>query len=284
MFWPPLVMVFSIRPDQNVIGVQIFVEQPERLERLGKIVLVLPKKQRTCVKSEMFNSSLGESSIKTRTRRLADWVVICILSAVLAGCQSHYEWHQKLTVVVDTPDGPVSGSSVIEVRARFGQLPMSDVEVWYSVIGEATVVEVVPGRYLFALLNGSEEQYYRAVREQFQGVHRGEWLKRIPAMKGVVRLLKNNYPLLVTFDDFNDPKSVRKVSPRNLPVIFGPGIRIEEITLEITDVSVAVDQINSVLPWINNLGDNMLDSKRYRDSTSDENLANNLTQDAFIRR
>ncbi len=166
-----------------------------------------------------------------------------LLLLVVAGCQSHYEWHQKLTVVVDTPDGQVSGSSVIEVKARFGQLPLSDKEVWYSVVGEATVVEVAPGRYLFALLGGSEERYYRAVREQFEHVGRGDWLKRIPKMKRVVRLRPNNYPLLVTFRDIDDPKSVREVDPKNLSATFGPGVRLQSITIEVTDEPITPNRL-----------------------------------------
>ena len=161
---------------------------------------------------------------------------------------------------------------------------MSDVEVWYSVIGEATVVEVAPGRYLFALLDGSEERYYGAVREQLQGMRRGEWLKRIPTMKGIVTLKQKNYPLLVTLGNLNDPESVRKVDPRSLQATFGSEIHLKEITLEITNESITIGHVEALLSWISDLGGNMLDGKRYTDSTADENLANNLTEDAFIRR
>ena len=190
-----------------------------------------------------------EVEIEKLTRRAAIGVFSLVLLG-LTGCQSHYEWHQKLTMVVDTPDGPVSGSSVIEVRARFGKLPLSDLEVWYTVIGEATVVEVAPGRYLFALLGGSQHRYYRAVREQFQGMPRGEWLKRIPQMEGVVTLKPDNYPQLVTFGDLDDPKSVRSADPKNLGATFGPGYRFNKITLEITGERVTKRRIEHVLQWL----------------------------------
>ena len=124
-----------------------------------------------------------------RGARLA---VFAVAAVGLAGCQDKYEWHQKLTVVVSTPSGKVSGSSVIAINARYGQVPLSDIEVWYDVTGEATVVEVAPGRYLFALLEGTEERLYRSIREQSEYRSRGDWLKIIPALKDTVKINKKD--------------------------------------------------------------------------------------------
>ena len=43
----------------------------------------------------------------------------------LSGCngQETYTWNQRMTVTVETPDGPVTGSSVIEIRAS--PIPLS---------------------------------------------------------------------------------------------------------------------------------------------------------------
>ncbi len=172
----------------------------------------------------------------------------------LSGCQDKHEWHQKLTVVVDTPSGEVSGSSVVEVTATFGQLPMTDREVWYSLRGEATVVEVAPGRYLFALLGDSNERYYRAVRDQFENMDRGDWLKRIPDAKGVVTLEPKIYPLLVTFRDVDNPKTVRKVDPADISAVLGTGNRLERITLEITDAAITNGKVVQILNWLRDPG------------------------------
>ena len=43
-----------------------------------------------------------------------------LVAMSLSGCQDRHEWHQKLTVVVDTPSGEVSGSSH-EVNGSCGQ-------------------------------------------------------------------------------------------------------------------------------------------------------------------
>jgi len=106
-------------------------------------------------------------------------LVLCLVA--LAGCRTEHHWRQKTTLTVETPAGPRSGSSVVEVTALFGKLPLTGNEVEYSFHGEATVVEIMPGRYLFALLGGSEERFYRAARDRFTGMHRRdrpEWEPR----------------------------------------------------------------------------------------------------------
>ncbi len=170
--------------------------------------------------------------LSVRKARLA---VFMAAAVGLAGCQDKYEWHQKLTVVVDTPSGRVSGSSVIAINATFGQVPLTEKEVWYRVTGEATVVEVAPGRYLFALLDDSEERYHRAVHDRLKNMKRGEWLKSIPNMEGVITLKPRDYPLLVTFANINNPKSVRRINPIDLAASFGKGYKLNRITLEIAN-------------------------------------------------
>ena len=186
--------------------------------------------------------------LSVRKARLAVFMAAAVL---LAGCQDKHEWHQKLTVVVDTPSGKVSGSSVIAIEATFGQVPMSDREVWYRVTGEATAVEIAPGRYLFALLGGSEERYYRAVRDRQKNVSRGEWLKRIPQMKEVVTLQPDGYPKLITFEDIDSPSSAREVNANTVSKVFGVGYKLDRITIEIVDDPITTGVITSLLPWLN---------------------------------
>lgn len=70
-----------------------------------------------------------------------------------------YTWHQRLTVIVDTPAGQAQGAAVTAVRVTDYHgainLPNGGHGSW-EMWGEAVVVEVLPGRYLFALLNGGD--------------------------------------------------------------------------------------------------------------------------------
>lgn len=145
-------------------------------------------------------------------------VAFVITALLLAGCTGEsWSWHQKLTIIVATPDGDKSGSSVVEVSWS----EVNSVHVYpggYS--GEASVVDLGGGRYLFALLG--EQTKYLAF-ESFNGGP-GINEKIFAAMakfRGVKPVQRNDYPLMVTFDDINDPKSVKKVDPDNLDAAFG---------------------------------------------------------------
>ena len=136
-------------------------------------------------------------------------------------------WHQRLTVVVQTPSGEVRGASVTEVSGRDDdgllQLPQSD-GVKTSVRGEAVVVEVAPGRYLFALLDGANAWATQA----FDLDDQPDPLDRTnSAAMAKLRSLpldtpgNPDMPLLVTFDDVTKPETVRRVDPDDLDVAFG---------------------------------------------------------------
>lgn len=73
---------------------------------------------------------------------------------VLFGGQT-VSWHQRLTITVETPSGEVSGAGVTAVKdvSWLGSLVIPGARgVHTTVTGEAVVIEVLPGRYLFALL------------------------------------------------------------------------------------------------------------------------------------
>jgi hypothetical protein len=196
-----------------------------------------------------------------RVGRVLSLLALSLL--VLAGCRDKHEWHQKLTVVVETPAGERSGAAVVEVRAAFGRIPLSGNEVEYHYTGEATVVEVAPGKYLFALLGGTEERFACSVGTAMNwgsgpwspgpgSKDRGEWLAEIPQMAGQppAPVPPRCLPMLVTFSDISDPKSVQRVDPEDLAASFGPGMRLKAVTLGVTEESVTEGQVEAVLGWL----------------------------------
>jgi hypothetical protein len=199
--------------------------------------------------------------------------VLCLLA--LTGCSDEHEWHEKLTLVVQTPAGEVSGSAVIKVVAAFNNIPVGN-EVAFGVLGEATVVEIAPGQYLFALL-GNGQLFPAAARDRFRGMSRKEWLYEIPKQTEGVSLLPNHLPMLVTFADVADSTSVKLVDPTNLAATFGPGVALTGAWLEITDEPVTEGQVGAVLGW---LCDYQTDYRRLSGSSStgidDNELSNNL--------
>lgn len=161
-------------------------------------------------------------------------------------------WHQRLTVTVETPNGEVSGSAVSKIRYTYYANPskMTGREVSYDLTGEATVVEVLPGRYLFALIDGSEERFATAAMDRFEGMTRGEWLRQIPRQTEPVTLTGDKTPMLVTFDDITKPETVRLADPDDLAGSFGPGVSLKAVTLEITDEPVTEGRLDALLGWL----------------------------------
>lgn len=213
--------------------------------------------------------------------------VLLALFLVLAACREDHSWHQKLTLVVETPTGPVSGSSVVEVRVGFYEdpPPLTSTEVVYGLTGEATVVEVAPGRYLFALMGNSEELFFYAAKDRFKGLTRGEWLRLIPDQTEPVTLTGDLIPMLVTFADITRPETVREVDPADLDATFGcdrdpPCYRIAAATLEITEEPVTGGKLRALLTWLGPHPESPVLSKI---EPTDFSFAAKLRQGSFIR-
>lgn len=79
------------------------------------------------------------------------------------------------------------------------------------------------------------------------------YFPKLSKLRASAPLVRERYPLLVTFDDINDPKSIKRVDPDDLVATFGPGYSLKSITLEITDEPVTTGELEKVLRWINEL-------------------------------
>lgn len=164
-----------------------------------------------------------------------------------------YSWRQKLTVTVDTPAGEVAGSSVTAVSWRKHWFDWDGMGWSYDLTGEAVVVEVSPGRFLFALLKWAGTTEYMgsvaaasiAGREGrvIDGTLFAEVEGRRDRAAGVIPVPEGQYPMLVTFGDVADPDSVKLVDPEDLAARFGPGVRLKAVTLEITEVAVTEGRV-----------------------------------------
>ena len=200
-------------------------------------------------------SSFGranEHSVRPRLLRNLIQLLILALAIPVSGCNPFpktWQWNQKLTIVVSTPEGVRVGSAVTEVRWQeensVGNYPGS-----YK--GEATVVDLGGGRYLFALL--SEETRYLALRTFSDALGDKAQISEVgfeamANMRGTREVPHEHYPLLVTFDDINDPATVKGVDPDDLAARFGPGVSLKRITLTLADEPVTEGVINT-LDWV----------------------------------
>jgi hypothetical protein len=215
-------------------------------------------------------------------RRFLTIMVVIMTAAGLVACGTQYLWHQKLTVAVETPDGVKTGSAVTRVSALWGRQLLSGNGVAFGVMGEATVVELPNGQYLFALLaiagcksDGviilpTEYVANEAFSEQLSGGKqlvaddtRSELFEKLQVFRGSRTLPRDQYPLLVTFTDINDPKSVKLVDPANLAATFGQGYQLKSIALEITDEDVTEGRIEKILGWLSQENPIFIDWKQY---------------------
>jgi hypothetical protein len=188
-------------------------------------------------------------------------IAIAFILPALSACERETSWNQRLTIVVETPTGEVSGSSVTKVvkTETSGSLVLPEARgVRSSVVGEAVVVEVTPGRYLFALLSGSGEEKRDATHWVYPAYNLGAAGSYSGAMSIVmsqvydtpVSLPPEGWPMMVMFADIADPTSVARVDPNDLAASFGEGVRLKAVTLEITRADVTEGVVDALLTWI----------------------------------
>ena len=182
--------------------------------------------------------------------------VFCL--SLLAGCASTGGWHQRLTVNVMTPDGLVSGESVMGVDFRNPPESLAAIDNFTTdEYGEAVVVDLGDGTYLFALLTGSPDGLSGQLREAYRDIYDahhtagfGRYIRKVKA-DGAPRVLPGHaYPMLVAFGDLSVPESVFEVPPGDLESVFGAGYSIESMMLEITWEPLTTGRVVSVLPWL----------------------------------
>ena len=179
---------------------------------------------------------------------------------------TNYTWHQRLTVIVDTPAGQVRGAAVTAVRVvqTVGALTLPQARGMHTYVnGEAAVVEVLPGRYLFALLTSEDTRPMgdagawaytafdltnRIAQGSMSSFQVTKTLSDEPR-DTPIPLPPQAMPLLVTFDDISDPTTVRLVDPTNLSASFGPGVSLAGVTLEITGADVTEGRVEAFAFW-----------------------------------
>jgi hypothetical protein len=176
---------------------------------------------------------------------------LALLLAGLVSCLIPYEWRDALALEVETPDGLKTGRAVVSlshtVETVIPGIPGGAVHT--SLRGEAAVVEVAPGKYLFALLTGREDLAVKAFPEVVRNRTFKQFARAFRDLREKRDLPTELIPMLVTFRDIADPKSVEHVDPNNLAAAFGPGVTLKRATLEITDEPITTG-IEKRIGWM----------------------------------
>jgi len=159
-----------------------------------------------------------------------------------------------MTVVVDTSQGPASGSSVLEILTnRQTDLMTGGNTAGVDLKGEAVAVDLPDRRTLFALLRLADQKIddlptvvMKALDPRFD-YQRADSAMRIASGRGAsgpVALSPENYPLLVMFADIADPTSVERVDRA--------AAGVTHITIETTDDPMTTG-IKRRLVWLNSI-------------------------------
>lgn len=180
-------------------------------------------------------------------------ILALISSLFLTSCglfADVWEWNQRLTVEVLVDGQIVSGSAVSHVWWQ----EANALDVYPSGYkGEATVVDLGQRGKLFALIGEETTYIAQYTLDDKLGYSRGDYEGLLPAImrfRGAKDVPRDRYPVLVTFTDTSNPKTIRKVDPHNLAATFGPGISLVRVVLEITDEKTAFGKVEPILPWL----------------------------------
>ncbi len=188
-----------------------------------------------------------------------------VATFALFSCRAE-EIRYRVTVEVDTPQGPRSGSAVWQVRTSKGiGIPGPEAGgLGRQARGEAVAIDLPRGK-LFLLVGNpggdvSPEDLMRALLRRYISAHpdtsprpkERDWradLQGIRQSRASIALEPDEYPLLVTFSNLSDPLSAQMVDPANLAAAFGPGVSLRRITVTVTD-DAPTENIDDILPWL----------------------------------
>jgi hypothetical protein len=183
----------------------------------------------------------------TKTRRWFLFGATLIAALPLAACELENSYRQKLTITVYTPNGEVSGSSVIEIQWYFKMLLMPDGQYSCRQWGQPISVEVVRGRYVFGLLEHcSTTLAFDALLAPSDRRPTEETVSLVKASRKKVELISKLRPKMVVFDALNNSKIVKPLEPADFPVVFGAGYAFKSITLEITNEPVTKNRMPEI--------------------------------------
>ena len=207
-------------------------------------------------------------------------------------------WRYRVTVEIETPEGVKAGSAVHQ---------LSNSPPWFywpesvnppSFKGEAVVIDLGERGKVFALLHF--QSWMNGLYQAFP-IERGQSSKAgieiynkmlKPGLKGEWTTFQ---PWMVTFTDLDDPMSVKRVYDQkqdfdslklkfvvedHFEEVFGEGVKLKGIHVEITDDPVTKD-ILKILPWLPEYRSKLFDGRRIHTIEAENILANTLGLGSF---
>lgn len=174
---------------------------------------------------------------------------------VFSGWGEKLYWNQKFIFEVETPQGIISSTTVLQYRTS--KFPKRLHKSKYSrtgLFGEAPFIKLPNGRYLFALSLYNVFDIPFAYRQHLalgkNPDHFDELFPKIATSKELIELFPSRMPLLITFDDINDPSTVRQVQPAFLRSEFGRGYKLKRFDVVTTNEQPTYGRIAEIADWM----------------------------------
>lgn len=168
----------------------------------------------------------------------------------LAACSQDFGWHQKLTMVIDTPDGPIVASAVQRMHVTYYPkwMRINGTSRLVELTGESPVADLGSGRIVLTILDTD----FRMEKMFLDLGQRPEIFARIEDQVGQPpRTIRPKFymplPPFVSFTDISDPSTAFNFRSEDFPKVFGPGYALREMTLEITDEPVTIGTVERML-------------------------------------
>ena len=202
--------------------------------------------------------------------RMFGLALVSILTLTMAGCEKTdnrgeghtYTYKYKITVTIRDQGHLLQASDVVRVREQ----SYNGIALVPKLCGEATALKLINGRYLFALLNGPTLDLQPG-RQQWRGAPTGvllqrlglqtEWswkddsgLRQLLNVKTPVQFDPDEMPEFVSFRDMNDPTTVERIEPTQIPEWLGDDIKVEGVTVQITNEQATRGHLAHILPWL----------------------------------
>ncbi len=140
----------------------------------------------------------------------------------------------RLTMTVETPAGDRSAAGVMSVHPDRGYSRNGSTVTK----GDALVVDLGAGKNLVALLAQLDDKgldldgpSYVALRA-YNAAGRKTSFNAMSRMTGAVAVTGALLPVLASFSDPADPRTMRVVKPDDLAAAFGPGFRLRDVMVE----------------------------------------------------
>lgn len=215
-------------------------------------------------------------------------LLIFFLLSGLFGCgPEELSWSQRLSVTVQTPDGPISGSTVYQMFATIypdGGQAITGSAARYGYRGEVAIVDLGEGRYIFATPIISGDALYSLAPDRYPGLgisDRAQWLPMALENQAPLVVPESRYPRLITFGNIDEPLTVDIFEAQEMGAIFGDGYEIASIEVQVVDESVVSGRVVELMPWLVDIWPDTLDGDSVHRSNAEYPDANRLGAGSF---